>query len=121
MGALADGAIIESNENANGYYVKWSDGTMICTSPEKILPTAPINSDFSLSVLYPASFSRVFSSVLQVLGTGSGNLEVVGNLYANGPCLTTTTSSVLLRGYTYKYAISSPVVCKFFTVGRWKA
>ena len=30
VGALSDGAIIESGANANGEYTRWADGTQIC-------------------------------------------------------------------------------------------
>lgn len=37
VGALASGAVIEHGSNANGEYVKFADGTMICTFNSGIL------------------------------------------------------------------------------------
>jgi hypothetical protein len=35
-GGVPTGAIIESGSNANGEYVKWADGTMMCFSPDLV-------------------------------------------------------------------------------------
>lgn len=57
-GALADGNIIESGENANGRYTKFADGTMICTNTPVLLGY-PIPSGSCLvgNWPYPASFT----------------------------------------------------------------
>ena len=54
-GALADGAIIESGENANGRYIKFADGTMICYILNKI-NTNPSSAYLAINFNLPHEF-----------------------------------------------------------------
>lgn len=65
VGALADGAVMESGENANGYYVKLADGTLICYGVkaftfaatldyQEIIVTLPVKSILSTRYGFPA-------------------------------------------------------------------
>ena len=40
-GGIPTGAIIERGSNANGSYIRWADGTQICTNDDAAITTAP--------------------------------------------------------------------------------
>lgn len=57
VGAVAAGAIIESGSNANGQYIKYADGGLICTNTPVLLGYAiPPGSTLVGNWSYPASF-----------------------------------------------------------------
>ena len=52
-GGVPTGAIIERGSNANGEYVRFADGTQICTL------TSSFTEAFSVTWTFPATFSRL--------------------------------------------------------------
>ena len=54
VGALDDGAIIESGSNANGDWVRFADGTQICTMRDVV--TSEQNMTMGALFSFPASF-----------------------------------------------------------------
>ncbi len=67
VGALADGAIIESGSNANGNYVKLADGTMWCWGEYK-------EYTFSSTDVYQA-FTTILPAAAYPGAIASGNLH----------------------------------------------
>ena len=62
---IPTGAIIEQGSNANGYYLRFADGTQICCKQHSF--AANTNNNSGTVISYPSSFS----SVTAVLGTSS--------------------------------------------------
>mgnify|MGYP000169714465 CR=1 FL=1 len=75
---LASGAIIERGSNANGEYVKYADGTMICTSS--------------------------FSATDQSIGTSYGGLLFTGNRSCNFPSVFISPPVCQANGVFYDQA-----------------
>lgn len=120
-GALAEGAIIESGENANGRYTKFADGTMICwvntTRTGVKIPNAYTNDIYTstLSLIFPCQF--VSPGPIGVSFFGRLGDSASWNTYAG---LSNTGFSVHIidavirntaENYTYSY----------LAVGHWKA
>jgi hypothetical protein len=57
MNALGVGGIIERGSNANGEYVKFADGTLICTYNRLINRQLEVGYAFDPTVDFAASFS----------------------------------------------------------------
>lgn len=96
--------IIESGSNANGYYTKFSDGTLICYGNKTI-------SNYSVTINYPAIFIDTnYSLVTQFVRD-----ESLGN-YSNSQGLNslTTTSCVCYSAY------KETATVLWIAIGRWK-
>lgn len=123
VGPLSGGAIIERGANANGEYVKWADGTMMCFLPNFNIPVTPLNASFSRECNLPAAFSPTNSMKpsLSILSTNSGSLEAAGALYRNGfLSAIASASQINLQGYTYVSPIQTPLTIGAQVFGRWK-
>lgn len=113
-GGLPTGSIIERGSNANGEYVKYADGTMICTFAQTI--TLNINTAYNTvffalpSWTYPVAFASnpIASLGAQrtggVLSTGSGSAS-------------TTVASLYVIDYTSTTGQS--ITLRWFAIGRW--
>lgn len=112
--------VIESGSNANGYYAKYADGTMICTKQVSI--TAEITS----------SWGNLYDTGNQDIDLGNYAQPFVGNVpqvsitmsSANGcwleGCSDRTTSSygkIVLASATSKTA---SVAYDLIAIGKWK-
>lgn len=122
VGPLSGGAIIERGANANGEYVKWADGTMMCTLSPFTIPATALGASFKTMRVLPATFSYtgVIMPVVSVLSTNSGSLEAAGGLYRNGLVLSASASEMEFNGYTYVSQISTPLTIGAQVFGRWK-
>ncbi len=109
------GAIFERNSNSNGDYVKFADGTMICTSANISLTTAsiPANSFSTFSTFtMPATFiNNTFVVYATPLANGSN--DFYGVTYAE-PASTSTISVNIRNG-----ASAQSFGVKFIAIGRW--
>lgn len=119
-GGVPTGAIIERGSNANGEFVRYADGTQICTTTG-VFTAAAINTQLNISKPHPASFSAIhavqYSAQSQV---GAGAQGDVGLVYYNGIYAGGTTTTDLFAGcYTYREAIAEGVMFYFTTFGRW--
>ncbi len=114
------GAIIEHGSNANGEYVKFADGTMICISADLEIPATPISSDFSASRPHPAPMPYIITTLAVPRGTDSGSIEVLGALFRNGFHTGASTSSgVVIAGHTYNSVLATKVFMRTISYGRW--
>lgn len=122
VGPLSGGAIIERGANANGEYVKWADGTMICVLSPFTIPATALGASFRTVRVLPATFSYtgVILPVASVLSTNSGSIEAAGGLYRNGLVLNASASQMDFNGYTYVSQISTPLTIGAQVFGRWK-
>ncbi|WP_294191858.1 hypothetical protein [uncultured Cloacibacillus sp.] len=116
VGALSAGNIIESGSNANGEYVRWADGTQICTGAVTITLESTENYKTGVAT-YPASFYAVPTVVSGTYqGSGSGLTSDVG---ASSVSTCTITVSPA-RGTTFG-TVTEPKVFTYIAIGRWKA
>ena len=111
VGALSDGHIIESGDNANGYYVRFADGTQVCFGLSIVSAN---NSDtVTGSWTFPAEF--IETACVSVLAAGS----------IGGGGFTTTFASQTDFGVTfYMFGLggvrtgTQNAYC--IAIGRWK-
>ena len=108
--------IIESGSNANGSYIKFADGTMICTALQVVsgLANTSVN-----GALYSGSGAHTFSAEFYAAPTVS--IMYIGEhyIFTNGYNRTTTqviyfTSSTISETVTDGYI-------SIIAIGRWKA
>lgn len=94
----------DSGSNANGYYTKFADGTLICYGNKTI-------SNYSVTINYPAIFIDTnYSLVTQfVRDTSLGN-----NSNSQGLNSITTTSCVCYSAY------KETATVLWIAIGRWK-
>ena len=120
VGPIGGGSVIESGSNANGNWVKYADGTMICTAVIE-LTVKPISSPFGASGVWAASFIASPSHVSHtVTGTNSGSLQAIGQLNINGFRDGSTSTIASITGYTYNSSIDTSVHLSSKALGRWK-
>lgn len=100
-GGVPTGAIIERGSNANGEYVRFADGTQICTAREGGGYTANVN----VARAWPSIFSATPFVVCSAIPTGG-----VDNSF-------TYYSSTV--NWTFASGITSPNVIEAIGVGRW--
>jgi len=101
------GDIIESGSNANGEYVKYADGTLICTRQEYHDTTTTDNATFD----YPSSFYG-YPSV--AMGHNNGNLSAAAD----------SVNTVVQRiSYAWRVrtasAGSTSILISLIAIGRW--
>lgn len=131
-GALSDGHIIESGDNANGNYVRFADGTQIC---RKTLPyTIAANSMVSWGSIYAASVNRIhlgeFPAVfvekpfvnisVSILETSSAASSSSFLVAYSGNELTATSGGycTLCRGNQLAATLNFDIIV--IAIGRWK-
>ncbi|MGL4755446.1 MAG: hypothetical protein ACRCXB_24050, partial [Aeromonadaceae bacterium] len=122
LNGVPSGSIIERGANANGEYIKFADGTMICCLSNFIIPETPLSASFSRACNLPAAFASIdgMKPSASVLSTGSGNVEAAGALYRNGFSLSILSGSQInFLGYTYSLPISTTLKIGIHVIGRW--
>lgn len=115
-------AIIESGSNANGNYVKFADGTLLCYSPQFSLSTGSVGKNLTIDFNFATQFVNAnISHSFYSNGTASGNIADIGNAYSNGPAIySRSTTSGRFNVYTYKYSQSIISYWRISSIGRWK-
>lgn len=111
------GGVKESGSNANGSYVKFEDGTMICKNivdvADKAITTVTgaLFRNASASYYFPATFYDIPSAFVTFSGT---------SLVFFGSNIIDTTR---IAGYAQSSGSQTPVTLKahIFAIGRWKA
>lgn len=109
------GAIIERGTNAYGDFVKYADGTLICSSansPQATSTIAANNVGTALTITMPATFINTAYTVSASAGPNSSN-DHFG--VTNSSPLTGNTVSVILRNG----ATAQTFLIKFIAIGRW--
>lgn len=115
VGDASLGAVMESGNNANGYYIKFQDGTMICSNLDSQgFTVSNVNgalySSPGVSVTYPATFISVQScecnTPIQVGAQSWADVTTVGLSAA------TLIAFSGVNGVTGQFAWS--------VIGRWK-
>ena len=111
---LSSGAIIERGSNANGEYVKFADGTLICTRTVAI----PFTGLSEQAVAYPATFinTKVYKTfdVYDYLdATGRDNAQ---NVYLGGTALGTEGKWNIRNQSSATFGLN----CSLMAIGKWK-
>lgn len=112
---IPTGAIIERGTNAYGDFVKYADGTLICSSANSPQATGTIaanNIGTALTITMPATFINTAYTISATAGPNSSN-DHYG--VTNSSPLTANTVSVVLRNG----ATAQTFLIKFIALGRW--
>lgn len=113
---IPTGAVIESGSNANGRYIKWADGTMICTgSAASSLTTSTASgsifqSPSVASLTFPAAFSGTPIVTSDSVFTGGA-----ARAWCFLDAATSTGCTIIAAGPTSS-AVAQP---KYIAIGRW--
>ena len=119
---LMGSAIIERGNNANGEYIKWADGTMVCTKSATVQsgPAETWGAIFALPAhigSFPAAFTdKPFVSVY-VYSPTAGHL-----MTSNSPNLDPTQIIEVdaIRPTGVSVGTQYPVTYSLLAIGRWK-
>ena len=115
-GGVPTGAIIESGSNANGEYVKFADGTMICTGRStQILTTEGSSGAIYYKQMTDPTFPATFISVTGILASVDSVLGVIPWIDPNGY----TSSSVSLLFCASASFTDLSVIGRYVAIGRW--
>ena len=123
-GGVPTGAIIERDSNANGEYVKYADGTMICTGIISGSLSGIVSTNLIGNFTFPASFvtSPAFSTKLKI-GTGDGPFAsqfVVGSMRNNDVSSTGLQNVRIARHADYASAAGDQnTFVLVIAIGRW--
>lgn len=112
-GGVPTGAVIERGSNAEGDYVKFADGTLICTSPSFTADaTTAVGGLYRWASAQNWTFPQVFSGVPHVMTGGTNDAS-----QSWGTVQTPTSSSVLVN----LMSASSATGCSatYVAIGRW--
>jgi hypothetical protein len=121
-GGVPTGAVIERGANANGEYVRFSDGTQVCTKTLTGLGPANIalGNVFRSALISFGSWAATFSAVPTVattaMGPTDGGWQHVWVTQARLPTATGPVEGALLRATSTDLTTFS---IQFVAVGRW--
>ena len=113
--------IIESGSNANGYYIKYSDGTMICYGEIDQTTSITFTSWGNLyqyelqGVSFPANFTEIPNITASSLN--KTNAYSYCGIFGN---YGTSTSNTGLFKLVRPIATTSPICIRWLAIGRWK-
>jgi hypothetical protein len=115
------GAIIERGSNANGEFVRYADGTQICTRGSLVL-IQEFGDRLNNPWTYPAVFSDAPAFSATVINSPSSNTTIRNNISAIGPLSTPGTSS--LDAYCrLSSTVADPgdtiTISSLLAIGRW--
>ena len=113
-GGVPTGAIIERGSNANGEFVKYADGTLVCFIRVNLGSTEGL---YDRNAVFPASF---IDTDYWVHGGGftTGASRRIGNITFGGGVGTTETTNVDVRAEVFGSASGTNAV-KLLISGRW--
>lgn len=115
---IPTGAILESGNNANGYYFKFANGLLV-QGAGSMLPAFQNTSNIGMYWTYPVAFSSYIMATINVVGT----LSVVKIINSEGfysRSLTGGQAAILSAGAFVASDIATyGVYFDFIAVGRW--
>ena len=126
VGAMATGAVIENGENANGKYVKYADGTMICTkifaSDHAPIPITDVVGTMYWSPQTMWTFPHAFYNIQRtthcsgVYSAEQHYNHIIGITYAgtSGACYYNFLAPISIT-------LASDIFFGLSAIGRWKA
>lgn len=114
---LASGAIIERGSNANGSYIKFADGTLICTYNATVTDQAITTAYGTLFTgTRTWTFPHVFVGTTAVMTQGKWSTQASWNTVGSA---TTTAVTVYFLDIASR-ATGSNTALNFIAIGRWK-
>lgn len=118
-GALQDlitvSDIIETGDNANGYYLRFTDGTQVCWMYFSVALPASSN-----SVVYNGTFPAAFDSVPVVVSGTYRQIQGGAMAFAVPLNTSTTTFQIQLVSIGNNFGQSLTAVFNALAIGRWK-
>ncbi|WP_457661873.1 pyocin knob domain-containing protein [Sinorhizobium medicae] len=105
------GAVIERGSNANGEYVKFADGTMICTSPEITVSMNQATGNLFYSNAVSAAMPVLFTGIQPI---GFGHIHTTINGWVNA-----RTAFGSWVGAAYSASSRASDTIRFGAIGRW--
>lgn len=126
-GVAANGAIVEYGTNANGTFIKFGDGTMICWV-EQLLSlggsTWTTNGAFTYCQIGGATLPAAFISAPRVVANSFSDADIGGRSAYMSYAAGATTTAIASGGYLSSPNPSSVTggsgVIRYTVVGRWK-
>ena len=118
-GGVPTGAIIERGSNANGEFVKYADGTMICTmvsdpsGASKGASVGGIPTSGNITITIPATFVNTTFSSFGFVADGNGNGEWIGVIQ------NMSTTSFRYRVYAGQTRDVVTSIVNLCVIGRW--
>lgn len=121
VGTMAAGDIIESGSNANGYYIKFADGTLICRGSgggfvTTNLPAGGVFRSDSETRVFPVQFWDLATSLIPVNSPIDGGGGIAWAIAA-GNSLSVSQVSLFLAGATN----DTTGRMSYTAIGRWKS
>ncbi|SHE87426.1 hypothetical protein [Devosia limi] len=112
------GAVIERGSNANGEYVRFADGTQICTRTQSYPSVSFSNVSGSIyfaasapAAVFPVSFSVLHDASIKTFASGKASWAATGNQ---------PTLSSWPNFYAFaEISGTAPLVVYYFAIGRW--
>lgn len=107
--------IIESNNNSNGTYIKYADGTLIQRG-KYTTPSIEATAGYRQSVNLPINFIDTDYNVLtQKMSGGSGGFsEVIESVYVRDNSMFDVTS------WNNRGGAAEPLIIGWVAIGKWK-
>ena len=115
---IQSGGIVESGSNANGKYIKYADGTMICYAKFSGTPSPAVSIQL-ITWTFPKEFIDANVSV-----SGSFFCLQSGVAFRNGILLSNTSPSTKtscnFTGIDFNQSLFNSWMCDLIAIGRWK-
>ena len=116
------GAVIESGSNANGYYVKWADGTMMCAnlSGTSYLTNTGAGPVYVYNASITLTFPATFIAYPQVMDASRFGHPTNGNAgTARGWVQPNTGATTACSLVIFGYQTTSGMFPGYIATGRW--
>ena len=110
-GLVPTGALFQDGSNSNGKFVKFADGTQICTSRITFDNVSTASGQVFISPSINLTFPAAFIATPVLSGTGGGTTRWIGGVSAN-----TTTASIRAISSVSE---SGSTVAEVTAVGQW--
>lgn len=123
MPYIGSAPIIESGSNANGRYIKYEDGTMICTKILSLSATSTnhyysLNETLAATFIYDEANSNIPIVSIAAYNSQYATNSVNGMAQASGYAI---SSTALRWGLVFPANITSGVIkVSIIAIGRWK-
>ena len=114
---MSNGAIIESGNNANGYYVKFADGTMVCWGRSSMQFTTGQYTEIekTLPAAVAPNFSQVYGAMQNLSAPGTSSVCIGCDCVSESAVKYKFDPLVIGTGGTYTGELG------WFVITRWKA
>jgi len=118
-GGIPTGAVIESDSNANGEYIKFADGTLICSGSISVVGTGWIT---SLDIKYSANALWTFpavSTINMITSLGVKDASVAARSAWCPYCISSTTGATVYLACLSTSTSTSNISVDLLSIGRW--